>query len=75
MVRAIVGGIVLVVAGVALVAFHRPVARWCRNRRLATRPHVPCPPLRTFTVLTLAVGILYAVVGVLALAAVGYWTY
>jgi hypothetical protein len=74
---ALMRDLLLVVAGIALLVFHRPIARWqqsqWRDWQIWPITLLPTPRLGAYVVPIIAVGLGFIVMGVLSLAGVGRW--
>ena len=77
----IMGGLVrdllLIIVGASLLVFHRPLARWqqahWRDARFWPFSRMATPPLASYIVPLVAVGLGFIMAGVLSLAGIGQW--
>lgn len=77
----IMGGLVrellLIIVGASLLVFHRPLAHWqqarWRDARFWPFSRMATPPLVSYIVPLVAVGLGFIVAGVLSLAGIGHW--
>jgi uncharacterized membrane protein YidH (DUF202 family) len=69
--------LLLVIVGVALLVFHRPVARWQQSQwkewQIWPITLLPTPQLSAYVIPLIAAGIVLVIFGVLSLAGIGDW--